>query len=325
LNDGLAFPFVHLGILIAAAGGLSLELAGEWLLRDLIYRVIIGVLAGVTVGWLLGKILFDWPRENALSKTGSGVVAFAGVLLAYGATEIVEGYGFIAAFVSGYALRRSETHHHFHKRLHDFTESLEHFCREAHSAGPGHQRSMVQFPVFCEVYDRFFNGRSGYRAAYYVSENLGDQFNREVCVVVSNAVRTGPHQSQLIVRKIELSCRDHRIDTDVGSEIVDFHHFVHSLDSDLSRMWICERRSNQSEGFCRVLINDLAKRADHDKSWLDVPRWTQSESGRRALFADKDASWLEIKGGFYDANLQGSLSTVEPSTRSKWLHERGWS
>jgi NhaP-type Na+/H+ or K+/H+ antiporter len=126
LNDGLAFPFVHLGILIAAAGGLSLELAGEWLLRDLIYRVIIGVLAGAAVGWLLGKILFDWPRENALSKTGSGVVAFAGVLLAYGATEIVEGYGFIAAFVSGYALRRSETHHHFHKRLHDFTESLEH-------------------------------------------------------------------------------------------------------------------------------------------------------------------------------------------------------
>jgi NhaP-type Na+/H+ or K+/H+ antiporter len=70
--------------------------------------------------------LFDWPRDNALSKTGSGVVAFAGVLLAYGAAELVEGYGFIAAFVSGYTLRRSETHHHFHKRLHDFSESLEH-------------------------------------------------------------------------------------------------------------------------------------------------------------------------------------------------------
>lgn len=126
LNDGLAFPFVHLGIAVATAGGLSLGLAGEWLARDLIYRVAMGAVMGGLVGWLLGKVLFDWPRENALSKTGSGVVALAGVLLAYGLTEIAEGYGFIAAFASGYTLRRSETGHRFHRRLHDFTESLEH-------------------------------------------------------------------------------------------------------------------------------------------------------------------------------------------------------
>lgn len=126
LNDGLAFPFVHLGIAVATAGGLSLALAGEWLLRDLIYRVAMGAIMGAFVGWLLAKILFDWPRENALSKTGSGVVALAGVLLAYGLTEVVEGYGFIAAFASGYTLRRSETEHRFHRRLHDFSESLEH-------------------------------------------------------------------------------------------------------------------------------------------------------------------------------------------------------
>ena len=126
LNDGLAFPFVHLGIAIAAAGGLSLGLAGEWLARDLIYRVVVGVLGGAAVGWCLGKILFDWPRENALSNTGSGVIALAGVLLAYGVTELLEGYGFIAAFLAGYTLRRAETGHHFHRRLHDFSEALEH-------------------------------------------------------------------------------------------------------------------------------------------------------------------------------------------------------
>lgn len=126
LNDGLAFPFVHLGILIATAGGLTFGLAGEWLLRDVLYRVVVGTLAGVGTGWLLGKILFDWPRDNALSKTQSGVIAFAGVLIAYGFTEVIEGYGFIAAFVAGVALRRVETHDRFHKRLHDFSESLEH-------------------------------------------------------------------------------------------------------------------------------------------------------------------------------------------------------
>lgn len=126
LNDGLAFPFVHLGILVAGAGGLSAGLAGEWLLRDLIYRVAVGGASGWAVGWLLGKILFDWPRDNALSKTESGVIAFAGVLIAYGLTELVEGYGFIAVFIAGLTLRRQETHDRFHKRLHDFSESLEH-------------------------------------------------------------------------------------------------------------------------------------------------------------------------------------------------------
>jgi NhaP-type Na+/H+ or K+/H+ antiporter len=126
LNDGLAFPFVHLGIAVATAGGLSLGLAGEWVMRDLIYRVAVGVGMGAFVGWLLAKILFEWPRENALSNTGSGVIALAGVLVAYGLTEVVEGYGFIAAFAAGYTLRRSETGHRFHRRLHDFSESLEH-------------------------------------------------------------------------------------------------------------------------------------------------------------------------------------------------------
>lgn len=126
LNDGLAFPFVHLGILVAAAGGLSFGLFGEWMLRDLIYRVFAGAVVGGGVGWLLAQIVFNWPRHNSLSETGSGVVALAGVLLAYGFTELLEGYGFIAAFAAGFVLRRSETEHHFHRRLHDFSEALEH-------------------------------------------------------------------------------------------------------------------------------------------------------------------------------------------------------
>ncbi len=126
LNDGLAFPFVHLAMMVASAGVLSLGLVGEWLWRDLGYRIVVGAVGGWAVGRLLGKILFEWPRDNALSKTQSGVIAFAGVLLAYGLTEVAEGYGFLAAFVAGLTLRRVETHDRFHKRLHDFSESLEH-------------------------------------------------------------------------------------------------------------------------------------------------------------------------------------------------------
>lgn len=126
LNDGLAFPFVHLAMLVAIAGGFSAGLMGEWLLRDVLYRVVVGGVAGWAIGWILGMILFEWPRANPLSKTQSGLIAFAGVLLAYGGTELLEGYGFIAAFVAGLALRREEEGDRFHKRLHDFSESLEH-------------------------------------------------------------------------------------------------------------------------------------------------------------------------------------------------------
>lgn len=126
LNDGLAFPFVHLAMAIATAGALTLGLAGEWLARDVLYKIAVGAAGGAGVGWLLGKILFSWPRGNCLAETESGVLALAGVFVAYGATELLEGYGFIAAFVAGLTLRRLESGHAFHARLHDFSESIEH-------------------------------------------------------------------------------------------------------------------------------------------------------------------------------------------------------
>ena len=91
LNDGLGFPFVYLALAAAAVGGLNAGVIGEWLWRDVIYRIVVGGVGGVAVGWLLGRILFGWPRENALAKSESGVIALAGVLAAYGITELVEG------------------------------------------------------------------------------------------------------------------------------------------------------------------------------------------------------------------------------------------
>jgi NhaP-type Na+/H+ or K+/H+ antiporter len=125
LNDGLAFPFLYLALALMAAGGSSEGLIGEWLAIDVGYRIAIGTACGFVIGWLAAKLLFDWPRKNALSKTESGLVAFAGVLIVYGVTELAEGYGFIAVFVAGLTLRRSETGHEYHAKLHDFVEALE--------------------------------------------------------------------------------------------------------------------------------------------------------------------------------------------------------
>nr|WP_315457178.1 cation:proton antiporter [uncultured Sphingorhabdus sp.] len=125
LNDGLAFPFLYLAMALLAAGGWSAGLINEWLAIDVAYRIFVGVLSGFAIGWMVAKLLFDLPRQNALSNTESGLVALAGVLIVYGITELLEGYGFIAVFVAGLTIRRSETGHSYHAKLHDFVEALE--------------------------------------------------------------------------------------------------------------------------------------------------------------------------------------------------------
>ena len=130
LNDGLAFPFVHLALALvlaaaAATGMFEPMLWLSWFAQDLLYRCLAGALTGVLAGVVLGKVLFDWPRGNALARSETGVIAFAGVLLTYGVTELIGGYGFISAFVCGVCLRRDPAFPEFRIRLHDSSEAIE--------------------------------------------------------------------------------------------------------------------------------------------------------------------------------------------------------
>lgn len=126
LNDGLAFPFVNLGILIAGLGAESSGWLSEWVLRDVLYRIAVGASLGATVGWVLGRSLFSSWGARAIERSGPGVIALAAVLLCYGLVELAEGYGFIGAFMAGLVCRRVQEKHHFHRRLHSFNEAIEH-------------------------------------------------------------------------------------------------------------------------------------------------------------------------------------------------------
>lgn len=126
LNDGLAFPFVHMGVLIAASGLAVQGWGWEWITQDVIYRIGVGAAVGWVVARVLARLLFQTPRASVLAETESGVMALAGVLLCYGLAELAEGYGFIAVAMLGLTLRRIEPDHTYHTKLHDFAESLEH-------------------------------------------------------------------------------------------------------------------------------------------------------------------------------------------------------
>lgn len=124
LNDGFAFPFVHLAIAVTAAGGLTAGVVKDWLLVDGLWRVAAGGAIGWALGKLLGWLVFRAPHVK-LSQTGDGLVALGVTFAAYGITEALHGYGFLAVFVTALALRSTERDHAFNAAMHDFAEQIE--------------------------------------------------------------------------------------------------------------------------------------------------------------------------------------------------------
>lgn len=125
LNDGAAFPFVYLAISLALSQTTGEPFFADWLLVDVLWKIV----AGVGIGWLGGKVMgyltFRLPNRSGLSETRDGFVALGITCLAYGSAELLHGYGFLAVFVAATALRSVERRHHYHQSLHDFAEQIE--------------------------------------------------------------------------------------------------------------------------------------------------------------------------------------------------------
>jgi NhaP-type Na+/H+ or K+/H+ antiporter len=125
LNDGLAFPFVYAAIFLASAGSVSQWWAG-WLAWELVGKVVVGVLVGVAVGWVLAKLAFRAPaRSLRLAEVGEPLLALAALLIAYGASELVGGYGFLAVFACALTVRSAERDHDYQRHMHDVIDRLE--------------------------------------------------------------------------------------------------------------------------------------------------------------------------------------------------------
>ena len=125
LNDGLAFPFVHLALLLMAGGFTVLD-AGAWLGWYAVGKLVLGVLVGLGAGWLLGRQAFRARSDSLrLADQGEPLLALAGLLAAYGAAEIVGGYGFLAVFTCAMSLRSAERRHSYQREMHGLVERLE--------------------------------------------------------------------------------------------------------------------------------------------------------------------------------------------------------
>lgn len=123
LNDGLASPFVLLGIFIASQAGT--RWVAEWVLADVLYAIAAAVLIGAAGGYGLAALAVGLRDRGLLLEQFDPWIALPVGLLAYGAVEAVGAYGLVGAFAAGLAFRRYEFGHEYNRRVHDGAEVVE--------------------------------------------------------------------------------------------------------------------------------------------------------------------------------------------------------
>jgi sodium/hydrogen antiporter len=125
LNDGFAFPFTWLAITVAQISLTGEGSLTEWLLVDVLYRMVVGTLVGFLLGRGLAYVLFRKSEKKNVLEMNNGFIALAATLVIYAFTEMIHAYGFLAVFVGAVTLRNYEIKHEFHKQLHSFTDQIE--------------------------------------------------------------------------------------------------------------------------------------------------------------------------------------------------------
>ena len=125
LNDGMAFPFTWLAVLVAQAGSIAAFNFGNWLWDKLLLKVVIGVAVGLLVGRGIGFLL-NYLNKRAGIKTNDGFLALSLTFAVYGVAELLHGYGFMAVFFAGLSLRYSENvSGNYKQKMHDFSHEIE--------------------------------------------------------------------------------------------------------------------------------------------------------------------------------------------------------
>ncbi|MFV1942234.1 sodium:proton antiporter [Pseudomonas luteola] len=118
LNDGTAFPFVALALLVMHHDSVQADWLGEWVLHRLLWAVPAGLLIGYTLGRLMGRFsiyLRIKHRDSVISPNDFLALALIG--LAYVLADLVGAWGFLAVFAAGVGLRRVEVSSSGHAKI----------------------------------------------------------------------------------------------------------------------------------------------------------------------------------------------------------------
>lgn len=108
MNDGTAFPFVMLGLGLLGLHDLG-DYGARWLVVDVFWATFAGIALGTVCGYVLAVVAANLRRK--FGPTSALLDDFLGLGLigaVYGASLMVNAWGFLAVFVAAVSLRQTE-------------------------------------------------------------------------------------------------------------------------------------------------------------------------------------------------------------------------
>jgi hypothetical protein len=182
---------------------------------------------------------------------------------------------------------------------------------------PGFDRLIASYNS-PELYDWFFNARTGYRAQFWIDPETGAAFNSSIVDALREVLRLRLPAAVITVRCIEVIISGFsREDRDVGAMEVTRDELAKSLSPAISKICIGERLYSVRGEPVAEIGKAVLLEAARSPAKLDVPRWAEARhpkgekgEGLRAPFPDLEDSWLDLKGGFLDG--EGKTSQFHP-------------
>ena len=164
-------------------------------------------------------------------------------------------------------------------------------------------RAIVQFGVGAQLFDWFFNARTGYRAHFRGHYACGLGFNNQIVEVLRCCLDA---RLPDVVPGQELNSEFE----DCGETQIPKGFLIASLVPNLSKVWFCTKRIRYGGGIETLPTGVLGPRIllDGDDSWA-------------APYRDDDTGWLDVKGAFLGE--AAPYQPKDPIGRAKKLQATG--
>lgn len=156
---------------------------------------------------------------------------------------------------------------------------------------PNYARVVAQIPLAETTFDQFFNGRSGYRAQYYLSQEQGNLYNRETL--------------NRLVPAIEEGYRRHGLE-------IEWDLIKRSLAALYSKVWVFKDKNAFEKATPRALTTER---------W--VSNW--DGSGMRCRAPLPDHCKIDVKGTFIHPSSLEFYVAPEKLDRADDLFNKGYS
>jgi hypothetical protein len=121
------------------------------------------------------------------------------------------------------------------------------------------RRAIVQFQVAPELYDWFFNARTGYRAQFWIDPTAGLAFNEKIIGSLSKTLSRRFPQITTARRIEDDGFHDQK---DTGATEISRAEIVRSLSPRASKIWIAERLYSPDGTINRCSSNQIKSREE---------------------------------------------------------------